>query len=96
MVPEAFADRAYAPDGRLVPRRYPGAVLHDVDTIVHRCLRLATEHKVDSIDGAVVTVPARSICVHGDTPQAVTIARRVRQGLLAAGVRVTSFTGRDT
>lgn len=96
VVPEAFADRAYAPDGRLVPRRHPGALLRDADAIAHRCLRLATEQKVDSIDGTVVTVPARSICVHGDTPQAVAIARRVRQGLLAAGVRVTSFTNRDT
>lgn len=92
-VAEAFADRAYTADGRLVPRREPGAVLHDVEAIVDRCLRLATEREVDSIDGRTVAVPAESICVHGDTPQAVDIARRVRHALTEAGVRVTSFIG---
>lgn len=92
-VAEAFADRAYTADGRLVPRRQPGAVLHDVEAIVDRCLRLATECEVDSIDGRTVAVPAESICVHGDTPQAVDIARRVRHALTEAGVRVTSFIG---
>lgn len=95
VVTEAFADRAYTPDGQLVPRHRPGAVLRDVDAIVNRCLRLATEQKVDSVDGTTVAVPARSICVHGDTPHAVQIARRVRQRLLDAGARVTSFTGQE-
>jgi UPF0271 protein len=91
-VGEAFADRAYTVEGHLVSRREPGAVLHDADDIAARCLRLATEGVVDAVDGTPVAVAARSICVHGDTPGAVAIARRVRQSLEAAGVAVRRFT----
>ncbi|UGY93302.1 LamB/YcsF family protein [Streptomyces gobiensis] len=93
-VPEAFADRAYSADGQLLSRRLPGAVLHDPEVIADRCVRLATEGKIDAVDGTALSVPARSICVHGDTPQAVEIARRVRQGLTDAGVGLAPFTGR--
>jgi UPF0271 protein len=91
-VPEAFADRAYTVDGHLVPRRTPGSVLHDATEIAERCVRLATEQTVTAIDGTPVRVEARSICVHGDTPGAVEIARSVRGALLAAGVTVRRFT----
>jgi UPF0271 protein len=91
-VGEAFADRAYTVDGHLVSRREPGAVLHDAGEIAARCLRLATEGVVDAVDGTPVAVAARSICVHGDTPGAVAIARRVRESLEAAGVAVRRFT----
>jgi UPF0271 protein len=90
-VPEAFADRAYAPDGRLVSRRLPGAVLHDPDEVALRCVRLAREYTVEAVDGTVVAVGARSICVHGDTPGAVDIARQIRAALLDAGVTIRSF-----
>ncbi len=90
-VAEAFTDRAYLPDGRLVPRGQTGAVLTDVDTIVRRSLRLAADGKVDAIDGSTVTVRARSLCVHGDTPGAVTIARAVRAALDCAGIGVHAF-----
>jgi UPF0271 protein len=92
-IPEAFADRAYTPAGHLVPRRTAGAVLHDADAIADRCVRMVTTGTVDALDGTLVTVGARSICVHGDTPGAVAIARRVRAALLGAGVTVARFTG---
>jgi len=90
-VAEAFADRAYLADGRLVPRGQTGAVLTDVDEIVRRSMRLAADGKVEAIDGSTVTVRARSLCVHGDTPGAVTIARAVRAALDTAGISVHAF-----
>ena len=92
-VPEAFADRAYTPEATLVPRNQPGAVLHEVDRVVARCVELAARGTVRAVDGSTVEVSARSICVHGDTPGAVEIARRVRRALEDAGVRVAAFAG---
>lgn len=90
-VTEAFADRAYTPRGTLVSRRLPGSVLHDVDDIVARCVAMATGRPVTDVDGTPLLVSARSVCVHGDTPGAVAVARAVRAGLEAAGVRVAAF-----
>ena len=90
-VAEAFADRAYTADGHLVPRTTPGAVLHDVDVIARRCAELARSGEVESIDGTTVHVSAQTICVHGDTPGAVAIARRVRAALLAEGITLAPF-----
>ncbi len=92
-VPEAFADRAYAPDGRLVSRRLPGAVLHDATAIAARVVQMVTDHGVRAIDGSTIDVAARSICLHGDTPDAVAIAQQVRRSLVAAGVALQPFTG---
>jgi UPF0271 protein len=92
-VPEAFADRTYTAEGRLVSRREPGAVLHDVAAIVSRCVRMVTEGVVRTTDGSDVEVAPRSICVHGDTPGALEIAREVRAALLDAGVALRAFTG---
>lgn len=91
-VPEAFADRAYRPDGGLVSRREPGSVLTDPDEVAARAVRLAVEHEVIAVDGSTVAVHARSICVHSDTPGAVGLARAVRAALDAAGVGVYRFT----
>jgi 5-oxoprolinase (ATP-hydrolysing) subunit A len=91
-VPEAFADRAYTPEGGLVPRRQPGSVLTDVEVVAERAVRIATDNEVVAVDGTVVRVRARSICVHGDTPGAVDLARAVRDALDAAGVGVYRFT----
>lgn len=88
---EAFADRAYTPQGRLVPRREPGAVLHDPDDIARRMLRLVTEGVVTAVDGTVVPVQADSICVHGDSPDAVAMAERIRAVFDAEGVRLAPF-----
>ena len=91
-VAEAFADRAYLRDGRLVPRSEPDALVIDPGEVAARAVRLATEHEVVSVDGSVVRVPARSLCVHGDTPGAVELARAVRDALDAAGVALHAFT----
>jgi len=88
---EAFADRAYNPDGTLVSRREEGAVLHDHQTITGNMVRLATEGTIIARDGSPLKVRADSICVHGDTPGAVAMAGAVRTGLEDAGVTVRSF-----
>jgi UPF0271 protein len=90
-VPEAFADRAYTPEGTLVSRREPGSVISDPQVVAERALRFATEGTVVAVDGTVVPARARSICVHSDTPGALDLVRAVRSGLVAAGVRVASF-----
>ena len=90
-VREAFADRGYTPQGTLVPRSEPGAVLHDAGEIAARVVRMALEGVVEAADGSLVDVDARSVCVHGDTPGALAIAQRVRGALEEAGVRVGSF-----
>jgi 5-oxoprolinase (ATP-hydrolysing) subunit A len=91
-VPEAFADRAYTSDGTLVPRDQPGAVLHDPVAIAARCVALASGEAVLDVAGGALRLRAESICVHGDTPGAVTIARSVREALAAAGVRLRPFS----
>lgn len=90
-VAEAFADRAYLPDGRLVPRTHDGAVLTDADLVSRRAVSIAVDHEVIAVDGTRVEVRARSICIHGDTPGAVGLARAVRAGLEAASVGIHSF-----
>ena len=90
-VGEAFADRAYTPEGTLVSRRLPGAVLDDADEIARRCVAIASGEPITDVDGGSLTVAAGSICVHGDTPGAVGIARKIKGALAAAGVTVTPF-----
>jgi UPF0271 protein len=90
-VAEAFADRAYNPDGTLVSRREPGAVLHDNRAVTENMIRLATEGKIVARDGSLLTIGAESICVHGDTADAMAMAAAVREGLERAGVTVRSF-----
>jgi UPF0271 protein len=88
VVAEAFADRAYQRDGTLVPRNQAGAVLHEVEPVVARAIRLAAEGRVQTIDGGDIAVDVRTLCVHGDTPGAASLARALREGLEGAGVRV--------
>ena len=88
---EAFADRAYAADGSLVPRSDAGAVIDDPEEIAARAVGLATRGRVMAIDGTEIDVPADSICVHGDSPKAPDIARAVRTRLAAVGVEVRAF-----
>lgn len=90
---EAFADRAYTPQGTLVPRREPGAVLHDPELIAERCVRLARGEPIEAIDGSQLRMHADSICLHGDNQGAVAIARAVRDGLTRAGIKIARFTG---
>ncbi|WP_068171685.1 LamB/YcsF family protein [Rothia sp. ND6WE1A] len=91
VVHEVFADRGYTPEGTLVPRTQPGAVIHDVDKVAQRVLQMATEGTVVANDGSTVTLDAQSICVHGDTPGAVAIAQKVRETLTAHDVEIRSF-----
>ncbi|MFC5724285.1 LamB/YcsF family protein [Streptomyces gamaensis] len=90
-VAEAFADRAYTAAGTLVPRRSPGAVVHDAQAVVARSVRMARESAVTAVTGEDVPVRARSLCLHGDTPGAADLARRVRGALEEAGVRLGAF-----
>lgn len=91
-VAEAFADRTYTPEGRLVSRREQGAVLHEQEAVVAQCLGIVRDGTARAVDGSEVTVRARSICLHGDTPGAVVMARGVRAALDEAGVLVAPFT----
>lgn len=90
-VAEAFADRAYTPQGTLVSRREPGAVLHDAQQVAERMLRLASDGVVTAVDGSTVRIRAESVCVHGDSPGAVEMARQVRARLEQAGVVIRPF-----
>ena len=90
-VPEAFADRAYRPDGQLVSRRQRNAVLHDPDEIADRVVSMVAAGRVDAVDGSTIPVTVESVCVHGDSPGAVQIATTVRERLLAEGVELEPF-----
>lgn len=89
---EAFADRAYTPEGTLVSRRQAGAVLTDPTEVARRMLQLVERGTLQSIDGTEVAIRADSICVHGDSPGAVAMAQRVHEELRGAGVEISAFT----
>jgi len=91
VVHEAFADRAYTAEGTLVSRRLDGSVLHDADEIAARCTAMATGRPIQDNAGGSLTLSPASICVHGDTPGAVDIARRVRAAVEGAGVALRPF-----
>ena len=90
-VREIFADRAYTPLGRLVPRREPGAVIHDPDVAAARVLKMLEEGAIIAVDGTRIRVGIDSVCVHGDTPGAVMLAAAVRAGLTGAGFVLRPF-----
>jgi UPF0271 protein len=90
-VREAFVDRGYLADGTLVPRGRTGAVLAGDADIALRAVRLVVEGAVTAVDGTEIGVEVDSLCVHGDTPGAVSMATAVRSALAAAGVRVEAF-----
>lgn len=92
-VSEAFADRAYTPQGTLVPRGEPGAVLHGAAEIAERCAQLAATGTVTAVDGTSVEVRAESLCVHGDSPDAVAAAEAVHRRLSDSGVSISPFAG---
>lgn len=89
---EAFADRAYEPDGSLASRRKPGSVIHDPETVVARAVRMATTRTVVATDGSTLSLEAETLCLHGDTPGAADLARRVRAGLERAGIVVAPLS----
>ena len=83
-----IVDRAYRRDGTLVPRSEPGAVIHDLEVLVARAIRIATESTLETVDGTVLAVRADSLLLHGDNAGAVATARAIREGLTEAGVTV--------
>jgi len=86
---EIFADRALNADGTLVSRSKEGSVIHDIQEVVDRSLRMVTEGKAVAVSGEVIDVEADSLCLHGDTPGAVDMARALKKALFAEGVKVT-------
>lgn len=90
-VAEAFVDRGYRPDGSLVPRREPGALVTDPEQVAARAVRLATDGVVEAVDGTLVRLDVETLCLHGDTPGAVASAAAVRAGLERGRVRVAPF-----
>ena len=88
---EVFADRTYRADATLTPRSEPGSVLHDAEDCAARVVRMVKEGAIFAEDGKRVPVSVDSICVHGDEPSAVAVARTVRAALEAKGVEVRSF-----
>ena len=89
---EVFADRAYQADGSLVPRKLPGAVIHDKDEAIARTVRMVTEGKVTAITGEEVSISANSICVHGDNPSAVEFVKNIHAALEAQGVKIAPIS----
>ncbi len=85
---EGFADRAYQVDGRLVSRKAAGSLITDPQKAAAQAVRMATEGKVRTLDGADIDIAVQTICCHGDTPGAQHIVRAVREGLEKAGCRV--------
>jgi UPF0271 protein len=88
---EAFADRAYKPDGTLVPRDEEGAVIHDVKSAVQRAVMLVKGKTITADDGTELHIAAQSLCVHGDNPEAAAMLRALRARLESAGVTITPF-----
>ncbi|MDQ1137999.1 UPF0271 protein [Microbacterium sp. SORGH_AS 1204] len=87
-VHEAFLDRGYTARGGLVPRGEPGAVVEDPELVAERALHFVRDGEIEAVDGTRIAVDAASLCLHGDTPSAVAMARAVRAALDDAGVEV--------
>ena len=90
-VREAFADRNYDPDGTLVSRRESDAVVSDPDAVAARVVQLARERTLLARDGSTIDIDAESLCVHGDSPGSVELARRIVGALQDAGIEIRSF-----
>lgn len=90
-VEEAFADRAYTKEGRLAPRTQAGSVIHDVDAVAQRVLGLVKTGRVRTIDDTEISLNAETICVHGDTPGAVEMIKKIQGLLEQEGIRLKSF-----
>jgi UPF0271 protein len=91
MVREVYADRTYDDHGNLTPRKQPGAVLHDAAFAAERVLRMIETGKIAAVSGKLIPATIDTICVHGDNPAAVDMARAIRQRLEASGVTIRPF-----
>ena len=92
MARETFADRAFNPDGTLVSRSKPGAVLHDTEEVVARSLKMVTQGVVTAVNGEEIPIEADTICLHGDNPEAVELAAAIRSSFEAEGVEVAPMS----
>jgi len=88
---EIFADRAYQPNGQLVPRSEPGAVIHDADQAAQRLISFVESGRMNVIGGNAIELAAHSVCVHGDTPGAVSMAQHIRTEFTNAGLTLQAF-----
>ena len=88
VIEEGFVDRRYRHDGKLVPRGVTGAVIHESETAVVQALEIALRKQVETMGNQLVSLPARTLCVHGDAPDAVVLLKAVRQALEAAGFTI--------
>ncbi|MBP9181511.1 MAG: LamB/YcsF family protein [Fuscovulum sp.] len=88
---EIFADRAYLSTGRLVPRSHPQAMIHDPEQALNRLISYLDTGLMPVIDGPPIPLQTQSICIHGDSPEAVTMARALRDGLTRRGIRLAPF-----
>ena len=93
---EVFADRTYAGDGMLLPRRQPGALVTDTDVAAARAVTMARDGQVLSIEGTLISVDVDTICIHGDGPCAVEFAKGIRERLAAAGIEVRTLRDRKS
>ena len=89
---EVFADRAYMPDGSLMPRSMEGAVIHDEELAISRVVRMVKEHKVEAADGKDIEIIPDSICVHGDNVSALAFVTQIRKALMAEGVEIAPLS----
>jgi len=88
---EVFADRAYQSDGQLVPRNIDGAVIHDAQLACERLIAFLKTGAMPTLDGGSVQLNADSICIHGDNPAAVAMAKLIRQQLINEDIEIASF-----
>ena len=91
VVQEAFPDRAYSENGYLAPRSTEGAVIRDPQQAAARAVQMVTEGRIETLEGGTTDIEAQTLCIHGDNPEAPTIAAAVREALEAAGVHVQAF-----
>jgi UPF0271 protein len=89
---EVFADRAYNPDGTLVPRAIEGAVIHDAELAISRVIKMIKTGKITSITGDEISIKADSVCVHGDNPKALDFVRKIREELEKEGITITAIS----
>jgi 5-oxoprolinase (ATP-hydrolysing) subunit A len=94
LIYEVFADRAYEDDAQLMARSKPGSVLHDADQIAQRVVRMVQDNAITATSGKIIPVKIDTVCIHGDTPGAVDIARKVRAELERSGIAVAPFSSR--
>lgn len=90
-VEEGFADRAYLPDGKLMPRSKAGSVLKDVEVIAERVLQMVQQGSVQTAEGGLIALKVQTICVHGDSPGAVNMLKRIKEKLTEARVTLVPF-----